>query len=1152
MAEGVLASSIVHGVLAKIGSSIWAELALLRSFRADLRAMERDFTTVREVLSDAEARGGSGDAGVRDWLRRLRDVAHDIDDLLDECRTDLCVSERRKSTALKSLRRRLESIAAGRDRLRLNPGIQPPGHPSAPPRRETISKVDESKTIGRAGDKEKLMRLVLDATSDEDVSVIPIFGFGGLGKTTLAQLVFNDRRANDEVFDPRIWVSMSGDSSLRTLVQPIVSATKEKCDLDNLDAVSSFLSRTFTGKKYLLVLDDLWSENQEEWERLRLLLKDGKARQQDHSDYTEPEGCHDGSHGGAVRARGSLGRRLLGGIQVQGIRGRGREFASQAGQAAKALGSMLRFNKNEHSWVAVKDSEIWQMEKEETILPSLKLSYDQMAPSVKQCFAYCSVFPRSHEIDRDKLIQQWVALGFIEPTKDEVQTITSNQVNGHTEGCCYVSLADDMGAPEVIQSMFRRVRAFHSWGYNLDIKLVLQSRCLRVLDLGGSPIMELPQMVGKLKHLRYLDVSSSPIETLPNSISSLHNLHTLYLSNCSNLCTLPMSICNLQNLETLNLSACSPQNLPDSIGNLQNLGNLNMSFCNFLETLPNSIGKLQNLRTLNLKGCGKLQSLPDDICSLQNLHFFNLSQCGILQELPRNIGNLSNLYHLNLSQCNDLKSIPDSIRRIRRLHTLNMSHCSSLSEIPVSIGGLKELQFLILSHHSSSLSLPISTGHLPNLQTLDLSWNIGLEELPESIGNLHNLKILILFQCWSLSRLPDSISNLVMLESLNFVGCEQLTKLPDGIISISNLKHLRNDQCSALERLPHGFGQWTKLETLSLLTVGDKNSSIAELEHLNVLTGQLRIECQSPMKDPSTDAMRANLRKKKKLSSLTLSWTRSCSIEELMSAEAFLEVLMPPENLEVFEIDGYLGTKFSSWMMNSMELLLPNLVSISFSNIHHCSCLPHLGHFPHLQSLQLRHITGVHSMDSQMPVKINQGTLYRSLKELHFEDMPNLEIWLTSPVTDHKDKEPDLFKFPVLKTVTVTECPMLTPQPCLPDAIADLSVSGSSSMLSVGRIAVPPSSLLRRLWIKNCHVSSNEWRLLRHRPKLEDLVIEYCERLHVLPEAIRSLTNLRSLKILNCWELKALPECSVNLRHLNLWRYAAVPSWFHCPKVCRA
>ncbi|XP_062207625.1 putative disease resistance protein RGA1 [Phragmites australis] len=1243
MAEVVLASSIVKEVLAKIGSSIWAELALLRSFRGDLRVMERDLAAVRDVLFDAEARGGDGAGAVRDWLRKLRDVAHDIDDLLDECRTDLCAARRSENTLcgsatnlcflrsfamarrLRSLRRELDAVAAGRDRLRLNPNVYPPAHPPAPPRRETISMVDESKTVGRAADKEKLMRLVLDAASDEDVSVIPIVGLGGLGKTTLAQLVFNDRRANDEVFDLRIWVSMSVDSSIRTLVQPIVSATKEKFDIANLEAVASFLSRTFTGKKYLLVLDDVWSENHEEWEKLRLLLKDGKrgskiivttrSKRVGMTVRTVPpfvlNGLSDDDCWELFRCKvfeegeEDLHPKL---VRV------GKEIVRKCGGvplAAKALGSMLRFNKSEQSWVAVNDSEIWQMEREDTILPSLKLSYDQMAPGLKQCFAYCSVFPRNYEIDKDKLIQQWVALGFIEPAKyacqsvfdrandcfehllwmsflqeveeldlskkeleedgnvkykihhlvhdlaqsvagNEVQTINSKHVDGLTEGCRYVSLSDDIRVPEALQSVFRKVRALHSWGCNLDVKLVLHARCLRVLNLRGSPIIELPQSVGKLKHLRYLDISSSPIKTLPNSISSLHNLHTLHLSNCSNLRILPVSICSLQNLETLNLSACSLHNLPDSIGHLQNLQNLNVSFSNFLETLPNSIGKLQSLQTLNFKGCGKLESLPDAICSLQNLQFLNLSQCGILKALPKNIGNLSNLLHLNLSQCNDLKSIPDSVCRITKLHTLNMSHCSSLSEIPVSIGGLKELQFLILSHHSSSLALPISTGHLPNLQTLDLSWNIGLEELPESIGNLHNLKFLILFQCWSLLRLPDSISNLVMLESLNLIGCEELTKLPDGIISIKNLKHLRNNQCQTLERLPHGFGQWTKLETLSLLIIGDKHSSIAELEDLNLLTGELRIECWSNKKDLTTDAKSANLKNKRKLSSLTLSWTSSCSCDDPTGVETFLEVLVPPENLEVLEIDGYMGTKFPTWMMKGMELLLPNLVSLSLSNIHNCSCLPPLGHFPYLQSLQLRHITGVCNMDSEIPVKRNKSTIYQSLKELHFDGMPNLEIWPTSSAMDHKNNQPELFMFPVLKTVTVTECPKLRPTPCLPDAIADLSVSSSSEMLSVRGIFGPSSSistsLLRRLWVKNCHVFSNEWKLLQYRPKLEDLVIEYCETLHVLPDAIRSVATLRSLRILNCTELEALPEWLGEMLTLESLEISCCPKLVSVPK----
>ncbi|VAI55232.1 hypothetical protein VPH35_109785 [Triticum aestivum] len=1237
MAEGVLASSIVKAVLAKFGSSVWGELALLRSFRTDLKAMEDEFATIRSVLADAEVRGGSGDSAVRDWLRRLKNLAHDIDDFLDACHTDLRAGRRRRrrgnpacgSTAtcivssvvmahrLRSLRRKLDAVAAGRDRLRLNPNVSPPAHPVAPPKRETISKVDETKTVGRAADKERLMKLVLDLASEEDVSVIPIVGFGGLGKTTLAQLVFNDRRANDEVFDLRIWVSMSVDFSLRRLIQPIASATKLKRDLTSLEAIANFLSETFTGKKYLLVLDDVWSESQEEWERLKLLLKDGKrgskimvttrSRKVAMMVRTVPpfvlEGLSDDDCWELFKGKAfeegeehmhpklvKLGKGIVqkcGGVPL----------------AAKALGSMLRFKRNEESWIAVKDSEIWQLDKEDTILPSLKLTYDQMPPGLKQCFAYCASFPRNYEIDRDKLIQRWIALGFIEPTKygcqsvfdqandyfehllwmsflqevvehdlskkeleedhnvkykihdlvhdlaqsvagDEVQIINFKNVNGRAEACCrYASLADDMGVSksEVLRSMLRKVRALHSWGYALDVQLLLHSRCLRVLDLRGSQITELPKSVGRLKHLRYLDVSSSPITSLPNCISNLHNLQTLHLSNCGNLYVLPMSICSLENLETLNLSSCHFQTLPDSVGYLQNLQNLNMSFCSFLCTLPSSIGELQSLQDLNFKGCVNLKILPDTMCRLQNLHFLNLSQCGILRALPKNIGNLSNLLHLNLSQCSDLEAIPDSIGCITRLHTLDMSYCSSLSELPRSVGGLLELQTLILSHHARSLALPIATSHLPNLQILDLSLNIGLEELPESIGNLHNLKELILFQCWNLHKLPESIANLMMLERLSLVGCADLASLPDGMTTITNLKHLQNDQCPSLERLPDGFGQWTKLETLSLLIIGDTCSSIAELKDLILLSGSLRIECRSHKKDLTNDARRANLRNKRKLSNLTVSWTSSCSSDELKNVETFLEVLLPPENLEVLEINGYMGTKFPSWMMESMESWLPNITFLSLGNIPNCICLPPLGHIPNLHSLELRCISGVRSIGPEILAKGQKNTLYQSLKELHFEDMPDLEIWPTSLAGDSEESQQQVFMFPVLKTVTASGCPKMRPRPCLPDAIADLSLSNSSEMLSVGRVFGPssskPASLLRRLWIRKCHASSCDWNLLQHRPKLEDLTIEYCEGLRVLPEAIRHLSMVRKLKIDNCTDLEVLPEWLgdlVALEHLEI------------------
>ena len=79
-------------------------------------------------------------------------------------------------------------------------------------------------------------------------------------------------------------------------------------------------------------------------------------------------------------------------------------------------------------------------------------------------------------------------------------------------------------------------------------------------------------------------------------------------------------------------------------------------------------------------------------------------------------------------------------------------------------------------------------------------------------------------------------------------------------------------------------------------------------------------------------------------------------------------------------------------------------------------------------------------------------------------------------------------------------------------------------------------------------VSSYEWMLLRHRPKLEDLVIEYCEMLHVLPEAIRSLGTLRSLKILNCSELKDLPEWLGELVALECLEVNCCPKLASLPK----
>ncbi|XP_058080662.1 putative disease resistance protein RGA1 [Magnolia sinica] len=90
--------------------------------------------------------------------------------------------------------------------------------------------------------------------------------------------------------------------------------------------------------------------------------------------------------------------------------------------AAKALGGLMRFKTDERERLFVKESEIWNLPEEESdILPALKLSYYQLPSHLKQCFAYCSIFPKDHRIVKKKLILLWMAEGFIQPSDGSKQ-----------------------------------------------------------------------------------------------------------------------------------------------------------------------------------------------------------------------------------------------------------------------------------------------------------------------------------------------------------------------------------------------------------------------------------------------------------------------------------------------------------------------------------------------------------------------------------------------------------------------------------------------------------------------------------------------------------------------------------------------------------
>ncbi|WRX24827.1 NB-ARC - like 10 [Theobroma cacao] len=243
MAE-TFAFNIVENVVQKLATVAHQEISLAWGVQSDFQRLNDILTTVKDVLLDAEENQAHTNQ-LRNWLQKLTDACYDAVDVLDEFE-------------IESLRRQvLKQRNIGK---------------------KTHSFVQAADIIGRDEDKEKIIKsLMQDPPDGENISVLPIVGIGGLGKTALAKLVLNDEIIDGE-FQLKIWVCVSDDFHLKRLIIKIIKAVKKvnedwsNMDLDQLQKV---LRDCLDGKKYLLILDDLWNEDDIKWNELKQLLVEG-------------------------------------------------------------------------------------------------------------------------------------------------------------------------------------------------------------------------------------------------------------------------------------------------------------------------------------------------------------------------------------------------------------------------------------------------------------------------------------------------------------------------------------------------------------------------------------------------------------------------------------------------------------------------------------------------------------------------------------------------------------------------------------------------------------------------------------------------------------------------------------------------------------
>ncbi|XP_038979668.1 putative disease resistance protein RGA4 isoform X2 [Phoenix dactylifera] len=257
----------------------------------DLKELKRTLERIRAVLHDAEERE-IRDESVKLWLRELKEVAYDADDVLDEYQYEVLraqvegrASRKRKRVEgddeeevsipdgmgdrIRKIRKRFDEISQDRERLRLTEEDGERRVLEAPYPAPTSHMVDESSIYGREYDKQKVIDLLFSEDMANGVSVIPIAGKGGLGKTTIAQQVYNNPKVK-EYFDLSGWVCVSDDFDVQRLTKDIIeSITENPCHLAQLSTLQHALKKEVKGKRVLLVLDDVWNDQQSRWECLR-------------------------------------------------------------------------------------------------------------------------------------------------------------------------------------------------------------------------------------------------------------------------------------------------------------------------------------------------------------------------------------------------------------------------------------------------------------------------------------------------------------------------------------------------------------------------------------------------------------------------------------------------------------------------------------------------------------------------------------------------------------------------------------------------------------------------------------------------------------------------------------------------------------------
>ncbi|KAJ1413511.1 P-loop containing nucleoside triphosphate hydrolase [Sesbania bispinosa] len=795
--------------------------------------------SINAVLDDAEQRQ-IRNPNVKAWLVMVKDAVFEAEDLLDEIDTHVSKSKLKpKSRSITSKVRnifvpplssfhkgidsrmqkvldKLEYLAKEKDILGLKEASVGSGSQVSQKMSSTSLLISEAVIYGRDVDKENIFNWLVSNTENDNnqLSVISIVGMGGLGKTTLAQHLYNDPRMKFEI---RAWVCVSDEFDVfkvtRAILEAITGSTDDSIDLN---MVHGRLKEKLTGKKFLLVLDDVWNEKQDQWEALQTPLTYGaqgskilvttrslkvastmRSTQTHQLQELQEEHCQRLFAKHAFQNENSqidhefkeIGMKII--KKCKGLP-----------LALKTIGSLLKTKTSLLEWESILTSEIWDLpEGGCNIIPALILSYHHLPPHLKRCFAYCSLFPKDYLFQKEDLILLWMAENFLQQGKSMIAVGEEYFNDLLSRSFFQQSREDEMRfvMHDLLNDLAKYVSGDFCCRLDVEVRMMPKQfgklKNLQVLSsfyVGKdteSNIKELGELNlhGRLEILELQNVDN-PLDALAANMKSKTHLVELELEwsekheDSEKEREVLEKLQPSKHLKELSIWKYGGKQFPDWFWDNSLLSSLTLVDCKYCTSLP-PLGLLPTLKELSFKGLSGIKVIGAEF------YGYGSSSSSIIPFRSLETLKFEDMEGWEEWKCNTVKGAFPRLRKlyIRKCPQLKGQLVEQLWGGGSCVEGSKTTDDPTINHCHNFLE----TLHIASLKCALAINTTCLRELRIDISGV------------DVESFPDEGLLPLSLTSLFIIKCPNLKKLDyKGLRHLSSLKELSLHDCPSLECLP--------------------------------------------------------------------------------------------------------------------------------------------------------------------------------------------------------------------------------------------------------------------------------------------------------------------------------------------------------------